>query len=97
MIGSDYQLTTVFNDNESEVVYNMTHYEKYMKIGLKGQNKMITAIDQIHFRDLGQVTEILYKADISLNGFYFLFTPFIRSGLDKLTIEAKAGMKKRCE
>ena len=58
---------------------------------------MIQALDEIHFREKGEQTEIQYKADISLRGFYFLFTPFIKGGLNQLTVEAKSGMKKKCE
>jgi hypothetical protein len=43
------------------------------------------------------LTEIEYRADICLRGFYFLFTPLIWKGLDKLTEEAREGMIKKCE
>jgi hypothetical protein len=43
--GSQYELITVFNGNESTVVYNMVDYQKGKKIGLRGENNMIVAID----------------------------------------------------
>lgn len=59
---------------------------------------MITAIDEIFFKPKGEnETEIEYKADICLNGFYVLFTPLIRSGLNKVADDAREGMRRVLE
>ncbi len=47
---------------------------------------MITAVDEIICtRKDSKTTMVKYRADISLRGFLWLFTPFIRSGLNKIT------------
>ena len=57
---------------------------------------MVSATDQILFREKGSGTEIEYKADICLRHIFGLFTPLIRKDLDKLVVQAKSGMTKKC-
>ena len=52
-IGTTYDLITVFNGTEADVVYRIIEYDKLSKITLKGENKMITAIDEIFFKPKG--------------------------------------------
>jgi hypothetical protein len=43
----------------------------------------------------GNGTNILYEADISLKGIFWIFTPFIISDLDKLADDCKNGLIKK--
>jgi hypothetical protein len=97
-IGSTYEVTTVFNGSESVVEYTATDYKELSKIALNGHNKQITAIDEILFREVGpNRTEVTYRADITLNGVLWLFTPFIKGSLKDLEENAKKGMLKKSE
>lgn len=59
---------------------------------------MVTAVDEIFFRPKGpNETEIEYRADICLKGFLVLFTPLIKSGLNKVADDAREGMRSVCE
>lgn len=96
-VGSMYNITTVFNGNESQVLYTTQKFEKSEKegyISLWGQNDQITAFDQIICRKKGDNrTEVLYRADICLKGIAVLFTPFILCPLNKITEQARLGCR----
>lgn len=78
--------------------YTATAYKPMSMISLHGHNKQITAIDEISFVPVSShVTNVTYRANITLNGILCLFTPFIRSGLNELTETAKNGMLKRSQ
>ena len=68
------------------------------RIGVKGKNSMITAIDEISFREIikGEVTEIKYEADISLNHIFCCCNCLIQKDLQKLAKLTEEGMKERC-
>ena len=59
---------------------------------------MITAIDEISFREIikGEVTEIKYEADISLNHIFCCCNCLIQKDLQKLAKLTEEGMKERC-
>ncbi len=57
---------------------------------------MITAFDEIICtRKDANTTLVKYRAEISLRGLLWLFTPFVKSGLNKITDQARSGCIKR--
>ena len=76
--------------------YRLTQYDKCSKICYRGENKTTLVIDEVYFREKGDEVEIEYRADISLKGVYWIFTPCIRGELDRMTEQAHSGMKKKC-
>ena len=97
LLGTTYDLVTVFKGNESEIVYTLVEYEPKRRITVKGKNSMITAIDDISFREVNEgITEIHYEAEISLNHILCCCTCFIRKDLERLAELTEQGMKERC-
>lgn len=89
---------TEFNGNETTVHYTMFEYKPMQKVALKGVNKEITAIDEIIFTPVNEkMTNVTYNANIVLNGFRWLFTPFILKPLNDLRKDAHKGLIKRSE
>jgi hypothetical protein len=96
-VGSEYQVTTVFNGNESQVKYVTREFRRTATegyISLWGENDMITAFDEITCRmKSANVTEMEYRADICLRGFRVLFTPCIICSLKDLAEVARTGCR----
>lgn len=97
-VGSEYEIITFFNGTTSTVHYVTTLYQPMQQISLHGTNNEITAIDEIIFTPVtDRITNVTYRANITLNGIRCLFTPFIKGALNELTEVAKGGMIKRSE
>lgn len=96
-VGSVYDITSLFNGSESQLVYTTRAYTKTDKegyISLYGENNMIRALDEITCRSRGSnKTELEYKADICLRGIAVLVTPFILRPLSKLAEVARVGCR----
>jgi hypothetical protein len=89
---------TQFNGETSILQYVTVYYKPCERISLEGRNKEITAIDDIIFTRVNdRVTNVTYRANITLNGFRCLFTLFVKSALSELAEIAKKGMLQKSE
>jgi hypothetical protein len=97
-IGSQYLLKSIFNQNESTLIYTVCAIEvapSQCRIELIGLNKNVECIDEITLIAQGNETILEYRADICLRGIKVLLTPFILGSLSRLAEDCKEGVLKR--
>ena len=105
-VGTEYDLTTVFEGSEDTMVYTVRKWEPPSSganpavVQLFGKGSKATGLDTISFAkgpsgsSGAETTTFTYTADIQLRRFLWLFTPLVRSSIEQLGVDAIDGLKK---
>lgn len=92
-VGSSFELVTVFKGRESDMTYTITELDRPRRVVLKGEGKLLSAVDTMEFSETATGTEIRYTADLTFKGIAKIGTLFIRDDLDQLGRDAVDGLK----
>lgn len=92
-VGSSFDLVTVFKGRESDMTYTITELDRPRRVVLKGEGKLLSAVDTMEFSETATGTEIRYTADLTFKGIAKIGTLFIRDDLDQLGRDAVDGLK----
>ena len=92
-VGSAFDLVTVFKGRESDMTYTITELDRPRRVVLKGEGKLLSAVDTMEFSETAGGTEIRYTADLTFKGIAKIGTLFVRDDLDQLGRDAVDGLK----
>lgn len=92
-VGAKWQNVSKFRGRETELEYVMKRDEA-ARLTFEGNNKTVTATDDLTFRESGDGTEINYHATFDFHGLARLAEPFIKGALEKLGDETQQQMQK---
>jgi carbon monoxide dehydrogenase subunit G len=93
-LGARYNVGVLLRGNPSPMEYRITTYEPSTRVILTGKGSNVSAVDEIRFEPIPTGTRIDYTADINLGGWMRLVQPFVGGSFEKLTQDARGGMKK---
>ena len=97
-VGTQYDLTTVFKNNESKMLYQVKEWNPTSKLRIDGFSDNVNTIDTIYLEDIGEGrTKLTYEAQINLNGWRVLFTPFVSGSIQQLGKDAMHGLLKNID
>lgn len=92
-VGSVFDLVTVFKGRTSDMTYTITELDRPHRVVLKGEGKLLSAVDTMEFSETAEGTEIRYTADLTFKGIARVGTLFIRDDLDQIGRDAVDGLK----
>ncbi|WP_206685771.1 SRPBCC family protein [Kribbella qitaiheensis] len=92
-VGTKYQNKSSFAGRETELEYVVQQLEADRIFQLRGDNKTVTALDTMTFRDTGAGTEVTYRAEFEFKGVTRLLEPLFRGQFKKLGDEAETGLR----
>jgi len=93
-LGARYDVGVLLRGKASPMEYRITTYEPSTRVILTGEGSNVSAVDEIRFEPIPTGTRIDYTADINLGGWMRLVQPFVGGSFEKLTQDARGGMKK---
>ena len=91
--GTKYQNTSSFAGRETELEYVVQQREAGKVFQLRGENKTVSALDTMTFREADGGTEVTYRAEFEFKGVTRLIEPLFKSQFKKLGDEAEQGMR----
>jgi len=91
-LGTEYLNTSTFAGRQTQLTYVVVDLVPNRQISLRGENKTVTALDTMTFRDMGNETEVTYTADFTFKGITRLVAPLMKPAFTRLGNEAEAGM-----
>lgn len=90
--GTKYRNISSFAGRETELEYVVQQLEPGKVFQLRGENKTVTALDTMTFRQIGGGTEVTYRAEFEFKGVARLAQPLLKGQFRKLGDEAEQGM-----
>ncbi len=91
-LGTVYANTSKFAGRETDLTYTVIEHEPGRKIALRGENKTVTAVDTMTFREVGGGTEVTYVADFDFGLLGPVIGLVLRPAFKKLGDEAEQGL-----
>ncbi|MFF9147424.1 SRPBCC family protein [Streptomyces sp. NPDC014861] len=82
-VGSRWRNRSVFRGRTSELEYRLDVRESARLVFI-GENKTVTAVDDLRFEPEGNGTRLTYRASLTFKGIAKLATPFLRSEFERL-------------
>ncbi|MGW2014466.1 SRPBCC family protein [Streptomyces sp. NPDC001927] len=87
--GARWRNTSVFRGRTTELEYRLDVREP-RRLVFVGENKTVTAVDDLRFDDEGDRTQLSYKASLAFKGLAKLASPFLRTEFERLADEVAA-------
>lgn len=81
--GARWRNKSVFRGRTSELEYRLDVRESARLVFI-GENKTVTAVDDLRFEPEGNGTRLTYRASLTFKGLAKLATPFLRSEFERL-------------
>lgn len=92
-VGARYAVTVKVGENSAPMTYMIDVYEPDTRVVLVGKGELVTARDDIRFEPMADGgTRVDYTADLTLNGWRQLATPFLSGAFRTLGDNARIGM-----
>jgi carbon monoxide dehydrogenase subunit G len=91
-VGTKYKNTSSFAGRETELEYVVQQLEPGRIFQLRGENKMVTALDTMTFAETGDGTQVTYRAEFEFKGVTRLIESLFRGQFKKLGDEAETGL-----
>ncbi|GGY32800.1 SRPBCC family protein [Streptomyces tanashiensis] len=82
--GARWRNTSVFRGRRTDLEYRLDVRES-ARLRFVGENKTVTAVDDLRFSVDGNGTRLTYRASLTFKGLAKLATPFLRSDFERLT------------
>ncbi|MFE2011393.1 SRPBCC family protein [Streptomyces sp. NPDC059491] len=81
--GSRWRNTSRFRGRETELEYRLVTQEP-TRLVFVGENKTVTAVDDLRFEETGDGTRLTYRASLTFKGLARLAAPFLRPEFERL-------------
>ncbi|MEU6164855.1 SRPBCC family protein [Streptomyces tanashiensis] len=81
--GARWRNTSVFRGRRTDLEYRLDVRES-ARLRFIGENKTVTAVDDLRFSVDGNGTRLTYQASLTFKGLAKLATPFLRSEFERL-------------
>lgn len=81
--GARWRNTSVFRGRRTDLEYRLDVRES-ARLRFVGENKTVTAVDDLRFSVDGNGTRLTYRASLTFKGLAKLATPFLRSDFERL-------------
>ncbi|MER8236734.1 SRPBCC family protein [Streptomyces sp. NPDC094049] len=81
--GARWHNTSRFRDRTTELEYRLTVREP-ARLVFVGENRTVTAVDDLRFVDEGTDTRLTYRASLAFKGLARLAAPFLRAEFERL-------------
>lgn len=92
-VGARYAVTVKVGGSSAPMTYTVDAYEPEARVVLLGKGDLVTARDDIRFEPMADGgTRVDYTADLTLNGWRRLATPFLGGAFRTLGDNARIGM-----
>lgn len=92
-VGARYAVTVKVGGSSAPMTYTIDAYEPDTRVVLLGRGEFVTAHDDIRFEPMADGgTRVDYSADLTLNGWRQLATPFLGGAFRTLGENARIGM-----
>jgi carbon monoxide dehydrogenase subunit G len=91
--GTKYQNTSSFAGRETELEYVVQQREAGRTFQVRGENKTVTALDTMTFREAEGGTEVTYRAEFEFKGVTRLIERLFKSQFKKLGDEVEQGLR----
>jgi hypothetical protein len=92
-VGTTYLNTSRFLGRTTQLIYTVEELTDQQLTRLRGQNKTVTAVDTMTFRQLASGTEVTYTAEFTFNGPSRFTAPLLKPAFERLGNKAAAGMR----
>ncbi len=93
-VGTRFEVNVKTGPTTSRMEYVVEALEPPTRVVLRGEGKLIEALDEIEFSEAEGGTRISYTADITFKGPLGLAEPLMKGRLEKIGEEAVAGLRK---
>jgi carbon monoxide dehydrogenase subunit G len=95
-VGAIYRVTTKTSVSKVVLEYTTTELERPRRIGLRGENGSMVALDTITIEPSGDGgSTVTYSADIQLKGVRKLVDPLLELGFQRIGNKARDGLTKK--
>jgi hypothetical protein len=92
-VGTTYLNTSEFLGRKTELRYVVEELVPRQRIRLRGDNKTLTSVDTMTFRQAGTGTEVTYTAEFAFKGVSRYLAPLLRPALARLGNQAETGLR----
>ncbi len=92
-VGTVYDLDLSYGGRRMEMDYTVTDYSPGRRIVLKGEGRVVVAIDTIEFEPIEDGTKVTYTADLGLRGFARVLQPFMKGRFAAIGKSAGDGLR----
>jgi hypothetical protein len=92
-VGTTYLNTSEFLGRKTDLHYVVQDYVPGERIRLLGENKTVTSVDTMTFRQVQAGTEVTYTAEFGFKGAARYLAPLLRPALARLGNNAEAGLR----
>jgi carbon monoxide dehydrogenase subunit G len=92
-VGSVYHNTSEFNGRKTELTYTVIEHVPHSRFKLHGENKTVSAIDEMVIEAAGTGSRVTYTADFDFKGLAKVAVPFLGRAFRKLGDEAEQGLQ----
>ena len=92
-VGTTYLNTSEFLGRKTDLRYVVEELVPGQRIRLRGENKTLTSVDTMTFRQAGTGTEVTYSAEFALKGAARYLAPLLRPALARLGNQAETGLR----
>lgn len=92
-VGTTYLNTSEFLGRKTELHYVVEELVPGQRIRLRAENKTLTSVDTMTFRQAGTGTEVTYTADFAFKGAARYLAPLLRPALARLGDRAETGLR----
>ena len=94
-VGTTYRNTSRFLGRTTELTYVVKESSPHHRIGLRGENSTVVALDTMTLRQPRPgTTELTYRAEFTFKGGWRLLTPLLAPAFRRLGDEAEAGLRR---
>ncbi|MFI0928558.1 SRPBCC family protein [Streptomyces sp. NPDC021012] len=81
--GARWRNTSRFRGRTTELRYELAVREPF-RLVFRGENKTVTALDDLRFAEEGTATRLTYRASLTFKGFARLAAPFLRGEFERM-------------
>ena len=92
-VGTTYLNTSTFLGRQTQLTYIVSEFIPGKRIQLRGQNKVLTAVDTMTFRSIEAGTQVTYTAEFTFRGPSRLLAPLLRPAFERLGKQAETGLR----
>jgi len=94
--GARWRNTSRFRGRTTELQYELVVHET-ARLVFVGENKTVTALDDLRFAEEGTATRLTYQASLTFKGLARLVTPFLRGEFEQLADKVVARLPAAAE
>lgn len=92
-VGTIYDLSLSYGGRKLNMAYTITDYQPGRSVVLRGESRLVVAIDTIEFNEIDQGAEVIYTADLGLRGLARIFQPLMKGRFAAIGKSAGDGLR----